>query len=121
MQPFQDLVKTKTTFSWNATLDQLFNESKSLLISKVEEGIKCFDIKNAHAYKQIGAKMALAIYSYNSIVPAHLLMPPHVARMVGTSYLLGHDSQLKQRVGTHQQKESVWQFLGVLTMYTCLS
>ena len=41
---FQELVKHKATFQWNLTLDQLFQQSKELLISKVEEGITIFDI-----------------------------------------------------------------------------
>ena len=41
---FQELVKHKATFQWNSTLDQLFQQSNKLLISKVEEGITTFDI-----------------------------------------------------------------------------
>ena len=44
MQPLRDLVKTKNKFCWNATLDELFNDSKSILISKLREGIKMFDV-----------------------------------------------------------------------------
>ena len=44
MEPFRELVKHKATFQWNLTLDQLFQQSKELLISKVEEGITTFDI-----------------------------------------------------------------------------
>ena len=44
MEPFRELVKHKATFQWNSTLDQLFQQSKELLISKVEEGITIFDI-----------------------------------------------------------------------------
>ena len=44
MEPFCELVKHNATFQWNATLDQLFEQSKELLISKVKEGINTFDI-----------------------------------------------------------------------------
>ena len=44
MEPFREQVKHKATFQWNSTLDQLFQQSKELLISKVEEGITTFDI-----------------------------------------------------------------------------
>ena len=44
MQPFRDLVKTQTKFCWTDTLDKLFTDSKTLIINKVKEGIKSFDI-----------------------------------------------------------------------------
>ena len=44
MEPFRELVKHKAPFQWNSTPDQLFQQSKELLISKVEEGITIFDI-----------------------------------------------------------------------------
>ena len=44
MQPFRYLVKTNTKFIWNNTLHKLFAESKALIINKVKEGIKSFDI-----------------------------------------------------------------------------
>ena len=44
MEPFRELVKHNATFQWNSTLNQLFQQSKELLISKVEEGITTFDI-----------------------------------------------------------------------------
>ena len=43
MQPIQELVKRNFTFTWNNTLDQLFNNSKDILISKVKERIHSFD------------------------------------------------------------------------------
>ena len=44
MEPFCKLVKHNATFQWNATLDQLFEQSKELLISKVKEGINTSDV-----------------------------------------------------------------------------
>ena len=44
MQPTQDLVKRKNKFCCNTTLDKLFSDLKSLLIYKVQEGIKTFGI-----------------------------------------------------------------------------
>ena len=39
MQPIHELVKYNSTFTWNKKLDQLFNNSKDILISEVKEGI----------------------------------------------------------------------------------
>ena len=44
MEPFRKSVKRNATSRWNATLDQLFEQSKELLISKVKEGINTFDV-----------------------------------------------------------------------------
>ena len=44
MEPFRELVKHNATFQWNTTPDELFEQAKAILISKVEEGIHIFDI-----------------------------------------------------------------------------
>ena len=44
MQPFRELVKVNSKFHWNDALDKLFQESKQLLLSKVSDGIRMFDI-----------------------------------------------------------------------------
>ena len=46
MQPFQELVKSKITFYWDSTLDNIFKESKNILLSKVKDSICSFDIKH---------------------------------------------------------------------------
>ena len=51
MQSFRDLVKPNTKFHWDETLDKLFQDSKALLITAVEEGIQSFDI-NRPTYLQ---------------------------------------------------------------------
>ena len=38
-------VKHNATFKWNEMFDQLFHQSKELLISKVEEGVNAFNTK----------------------------------------------------------------------------
>ena len=44
MEPFRELVKSNNTFHWDNILDKSFEDTKSLIISKVEEGIKAFDV-----------------------------------------------------------------------------
>ena len=51
MQPFRDLIKPNSKFHWDETLDKLFQDSKALLITAVEEGIRSFDI-NQHTCLQ---------------------------------------------------------------------
>ena len=43
MEPFRDLLKPKSTFYWDQQLDNLFEESKKIIIQEVEHGVKIFD------------------------------------------------------------------------------
>ena len=43
MKPFQDLIKPNNKSTWNAELDKIFRDSKSILISMVKQGIHSFD------------------------------------------------------------------------------
>ena len=43
MQPFREALKPGTPFIWNDELDNLFNESKSVIVNEIEEGVRIFD------------------------------------------------------------------------------
>ena len=43
MQPFRELVKANSKFTWDDNLDKIFNDSKAKIVSLVEEGICTFD------------------------------------------------------------------------------
>jgi len=43
MVPFRELLKPGTPFQWTNELEQIFNESKSLIISEIQEGVQIFD------------------------------------------------------------------------------
>ena len=43
MQPFRELVKPNAKFHWDENLERLFQDSKNVLISQCEEGIRAFD------------------------------------------------------------------------------
>ena len=43
MQPFRELLKPKTTFTWTTTLDELFESSKQAIIKEIEEGVRIFE------------------------------------------------------------------------------
>ena len=45
LQPFRDLCKTKTKFTWDSKLDSLFQQSKTEIINLVHNGIRSFDPK----------------------------------------------------------------------------
>jgi hypothetical protein len=43
MLPFRALLKPGTPFQWTYELNQIFNESKSFIISEIQEGVQIFD------------------------------------------------------------------------------
>ena len=43
MLPFRQLLKPGTPFHWNHTLNQLFKESKAVIASEIEKGVRIFD------------------------------------------------------------------------------
>ena len=44
MQPFRDLIKPHTKFYWDDTLRNLFLSSRQLIVDKVKEGVKTFEL-----------------------------------------------------------------------------
>ena len=42
MEPFRKLLKSDQTFCWNEELQGLFEQSKSIIIKQIEEGVKIF-------------------------------------------------------------------------------
>ena len=44
-QPFRELIKPNSKFLWTAELGKLFNDTKALIISKVERGVQTFYTK----------------------------------------------------------------------------
>ena len=43
MLPFRNLLKPATSFYWNDTLDQLFEESKAAITTEIANGVRIFD------------------------------------------------------------------------------
>lgn len=43
MLPFRELLKPGTPFSWNEHLNTLIEESKPVIVSEIEEGVRIFD------------------------------------------------------------------------------
>ena len=43
MKPFRDLIKPNNKFIWTPELDKLFTDTKSILVSMVQQGINSFD------------------------------------------------------------------------------
>ena len=45
MQPFRDLIKSKSEFNWTASLQNAFEKSKNEIVQLVKEGVSTFDVK----------------------------------------------------------------------------
>ena len=45
MQPFRDLIKAKSEFVWNQTMQNAFDDSKKVIVQLVEKGVSTFDVK----------------------------------------------------------------------------
>jgi hypothetical protein len=43
MEPFRNLLKPGQPFKWDATLDALFQDTKQLIVSEIEEGVRIFN------------------------------------------------------------------------------
>ena len=43
MHPFRQLLKPGTPFKWDASLECAFQESKSVIVSEIEKGVRIFD------------------------------------------------------------------------------
>ena len=59
MEPFRELAKHNAAFQWNSTPNQLFQQSKELLISKVEEGITTFGINQPMCFQTDWSKTGI--------------------------------------------------------------
>ena len=45
MTPFRELLRTKNRkFYWNETLEKIFQESKRVIVAKIEEGVQTFEL-----------------------------------------------------------------------------
>ena len=65
MEPFRELIKPNSKTLWTVELDKLFNDTKALIISKVEQGIQTFDthVSNATGANNNTANVAQQAHS----------------------------------------------------------
>ena len=58
LAPFRQFLSPKVKFAWTTALDETFNRSKGLIVDKIRQGVRIFDITKEHASDQIGLQMA---------------------------------------------------------------
>ena len=72
MQIFRDLAKKKNKSGCNATPGKLFCDSRSLVITKVQEGIKTFDINKRICHQEERSKAEIVYL----LLQQHCSCPP---------------------------------------------
>ena len=84
MSPFRDLVRSKTPFHWDATLEAAFVASKRHIVDLVTEGVAPSRLAGGHAWPQTGARQGLVSSSSSSTANAPPPPPPCAAGMGGS-------------------------------------
>ena len=62
MEPFRELVKHNNNFHWDANLDQIFSQSKDILIQQISEGIRTFDTSRTTCLQPDWSKTGLGYF-----------------------------------------------------------
>ena len=98
MQPFRHLLSPKVKFEWSQELDTLFEKSKEVIVEKVSEGIRLFDMKlptclaTDYSGKGVGFLMLQKTCSCYSQVPTCCPEGWRVC-LVGSRFL--HDAEVR--------------------------
>ena len=62
MEPFRELVKHNNNFYWDANLDQIFSQSKDILIQQILERIRTFDTSRTTCLQPDWSKTGLGYF-----------------------------------------------------------
>jgi len=106
MLPFRELLKPATPFHWDSNLDRLFEESKTVIISEIVNGVKIFDKSKPICLATDWSRHGIGCTK--SIACAHL-MTSFVVVVDGRSPWLEADLHTLQNPDMHQLKERLWQ------------
>ena len=103
MQPFRQALKPGTAFIWNKEIDNLFNESKSIIINEIEEGVRISINRNQHVWPRTGRRLALDFGSSKSTVSANP-RNPSAALQAGKPPLSAVVLPMQRKPGTPPSK-----------------
>lgn len=120
MEPFRELVKANRTFLWDKTLEKIFQESKSMLISKVMEGIGTFDTSRQTCLQPDWCQTGLGYLLLQKYGTCPLdnapVCCPDGWRLVYAGSRFTHDSNSTLKLSIHPQKEKHLRSHGHWTM-----
>ena len=64
MSPFRELLKHNKKFYWDATLEKLFQETKTKIVEQIEHGIRTFDCKKASCLSTDWSKTGIGFFLF---------------------------------------------------------
>ena len=80
--PFREFLKPGTSFHWNDDLTELLEESKRVIVSDIEEGVRIFDKSKPTCLATDWSKVGIGFWLFQKIVTAQR-QNCSVARLVG--------------------------------------
>ena len=80
MLPFRRLLKPGTPFTWNTELQSIFEESKRVIVSEIEEGVKIYDKTKPTCL----ATDWFEVGHWFLVVPEALRLPEHKAILLSS-------------------------------------
>ena len=90
MLPFRQLLKPGTPFHWNDTLNQLFEESKAVIASEIEKGVRIFDKSKPTCLATDWSKSGIGFWLFQKHCEC-ASKSPSAAQLAGRLHLLGVD------------------------------
>ena len=101
---FWDLFKPATPFRWDDSLGQLFEESKTAIITEIANGVKIFDKTKSTCLATGWSRHSIGFWLFQNTVRTHQLTS-FAVDMDGKSPV---DSPTLRNVAMHQLKERLW-------------
>ena len=83
MLPFRNLLKPGQTFQWNEHLDQVFKDTKSVIIEEIRRGIEIFDKKRPTCLATDWSKEGIGYTLTQKHCECQTLTPVYVAVVGG--------------------------------------
>ena len=75
LQPFRQLIKPGTPFRWDSHLESLFQETKTVIVSEIEEGVRIFDKSKPTCLATDWSKTGLGFWLFQKHCKCEKLIP----------------------------------------------
>ena len=105
MQPFRELAKSNSTFYWDEKLEDIFNKSKTILLSQVTDGSKNFDISKTKCLQTDWSKECIRYLLFQKHCNCPSDKAPTCCKKGWKLIYAGSRFTKVQKATNHQQKE----------------
>ena len=75
LQPFRQLIKPGTPFHWDTQLENIFQETKAVIVSEIEEGVRIFDKSKPTCLATDWSKSGIGFWLFQKHCTCEKLMP----------------------------------------------